>query len=517
MRIIIKAFGYWLAPASKRFYRSLMAPQQAQLAVQQRLINQLKKCEYGQHYQIQTAADWEKLPIVDYDTLKPWLKQSDTAQPVRSRLTSAPVLFHEVTSGSSGPRKQIPYTRRLLQSFNHLFCLWAYDLITHGPTFTTGKFYFSISPSFSKTKSAHKTTDDADYLSPWLRWLLRPFLVVAPPAETPEDFKCQLAQTLLLEKDLEIISIWSPSFLTAQLSYIQAHRERLYERLHKRMGEARSQFLRQPMIPWSQLWPQLKLISCWDSVTAADGAATLQAYFPNTFVQGKGLLATEAPMTLPLIAAQGQVPLLDDVYFEFLDSQGQCHPLHQLAIGQTYEVVISQLGGLYRYRMGDVIKTTHYFLNTPCLAFQGRGDTVSDLVGEKLTFQFVSDLLDKLDISNVSFQSLVAVQQPTPHYALLLENTLTGKERGCQLDAIATQLETGLCEAFHYRLARQLDQLDPSCVILSNNLAEQLATFQAQSGQRWGDIKHTKLGKTYPNLDFLKCDRSSGLKHTQWS
>ncbi|MEL7330960.1 MAG: GH3 auxin-responsive promoter family protein, partial [Cyanobacteria bacterium J06560_2] len=417
MRKLIKAFSRLLAPTSRRFYAALEDPQRVQREIQQRLIAQLTACEYGKHYQVRSIQDWTKLPIVDYEDMQPWIARTHTE---RNVLTGDRILFYEPTSGSSGPVKQIPYTRSLRSAFNTLFCIWAYDLITKGPSFSSGKLYFSITPSFSKT-SPTGTSDDADYLNPWLRWLLKPFLVIAPSAETPEDFKDKLAQTLLLAADLEIISVWSPSFLTAQLDYIQAHRERLDKLLVGQLSEARSHLLLQSQIPWSELWPQLKLISCWDSTTAADGAVGLRDRFPHTFVQGKGLLATEAPMTVPLIDAKGHVPLSNDVFFEFEDSHGQCHTIDQLEPGQIYTVIISQMGGLYRYRIGDRVRVTHYFLQSPCLEFCGRGQDVSDLAGEKLTVQFVSDVLSQLDLSGANFQSLVPVRTPKDHYVLLLD------------------------------------------------------------------------------------------------
>ncbi len=495
MHRLIKAFGYLLAPASKRFYAALEQPEQAQQLVQQRLIAQLKNCEYGRQFNIRTCEDWHRLPIVDYDDLQPWIDQS-TAK--RSPLTPEPILFYEPTSGSRGPVKQIPYTRSLRQSFSHLFCIWAHDLITHGPKFSTGKLYFSISPSFSDTAG---TTDDSDYLDLWLRWLLKPFLVISPQAKTPEKFKQNLACTLLQAESLEIISIWSPSFLIAQLDYIQQHREQLHERLKGQLSEDRRQVLlseESPDICWSKLWPQLKLISCWDSVIAADGAAGLKSRFPNTLIQGKGLLATEAPMTVPLIAAKGQVPLLNEVFFEFEDSQGQCHALHQLKIGETYEVIISQQGGLYRYRMGDRVQVTHYFLKTPCLKFVGRGKDISDLVGEKLNIQFVSNAISQLNLSESQFQSLVPVHEPKPHYMLLLDRA----EK--EASSISQQLESLLCESHHYQLARQLDQLAPARVIVSSTAAEQLSAKKMASGQRWGDIKHAQLELAVKDLSWLE-------------
>jgi len=499
VRRVIKAFGQLLSPMSRRFYKALENPQQAQKVVQQRLVNQLKACEYGQKYQVNCIEDWHRLPIVTYEDLQPWIPHPHESRRQKIGLTPEPILFYEPTSGSSGPRKQIPYTRTLRCAFNHLFCLWAHDLIVNGPEFTKGKLYFSISPSFAKSDATQGTTDDADYLDPWLRWLLRPFLVMAPPAHTPEDFKNKLAQTLLKAADLEIISIWSPSFLTAQLDYIQRHRQRLAIALKGTLSPKRLAILQQQNIVWADLWPALKLISCWDSVTAADGASVLRAQFPQALIQGKGLLATEAPITIPLIAAKGCVPLLTDVYFEFEDGDGQLYALHELTVGQTYEVIISQMGGLYRYRMGDLVKVTHYFHNTPCLEFVGRGNAVSDLVGEKLHIQFVSDVLASLDLSPSNFQSLVPVRQPKDHYVLLLDKV------NRDVDVLAQKLEKALCESFHYQLARQLGQLHSVRVIVCPTAAEQIAVARSTAGQRWGDIKYSKLSKVfYSSLSFLK-------------
>ena len=493
MRGFIKTFEYLLTPASRRFHTALADPQKAQHKVQQRLVNQLKNCEYGRQFNIGTCDDWHQLPIVDYDALQPWIDRSTAKQ---GPLTPEPILFYEPTSGSRGPVKQIPYTRSLRRSFNHLFCVWAHDLIAHGPKFSTGKLYFSISPSFSNSNAAG-ITDDADYLDPWLRWLLKPFLVMSPPAKTPEAFKNNLALTLLQSASLEIISVWSPSFLMVQLDYIQQHREQLYEGLKGRMSQERLCLLLQDEIPWPELWPQLKLISCWDSVTAADGAAGVRSLFPQVLVQGKGLLATEAPMTVPLIAAKGQVPLLNEVFFEFEDGKGECYELHQLEVEKTYEVIISQMGGLYRYRMGDRVQVTHYFQQTPCLKFVGRGKDVSDLVGEKLHLQFVSDAIDRLNLSVAGFQSLVPVHQPKAHYVLLLSHA------DCETDSIARQLESFLCESFHYRLARELNQLAPADVIISKAIPERLSIVKAQSGQRWGDIKHARLESPIAGIESL--------------
>ena len=55
-------------------------------------------------------------------------------------LTHEKVKFYETTSGSTGAKKQIPYTKSLLSSFQNMFLLWAHDLLFHsGLNLKSGK------------------------------------------------------------------------------------------------------------------------------------------------------------------------------------------------------------------------------------------------------------------------------------------------------------------------------------------------------------------------------------------
>jgi hypothetical protein len=461
-----------------------LQPQKAQRDLQTALIQQLTQSDYGQSLGITSVDDWQKIPIITYEDLRPWIENEHT-------LSSEPILFYEKTSGSSGPAKRIPYTRPLRQSFNTLFCIWAHDLITHGPNFKTGKVYMCISPKLlAPGESDTGLQDDSDYLDPWLQWLLRPFLVSPPDAhkpQSPEVFQTNLCKTLLLEENLEIISIWSPSFLTVQLDYIQAHRQILRSQLSGQLSAERSQLLNTETIDWEALWPQLKLISCWDSAMAADQVSGLQTHFPNTQIQGKGLLATEAPMTIPLTAAKGCVPLVTEVFFEFEDEAGEIHLLHELELGQTYSVIISQKGGLYRYRICDLIQPTHTYQSTPCLRFVGRSHNTSDLVGEKLTLDFVSQVINWLELSASSFKCLVPSVSPTPHYTLLIDHN----DRSNQELAVA--LDQFLCKNVHYCQARLLGQLQPAQVVCSNDMRQRLMEYHYYQGKRPGEVKYPHL------------------------
>jgi hypothetical protein len=481
---LIQLFGQVLTPAAHPFHRSLSNPEAAQHCIQQRIGDRLIASAYGQALGVRSIEDWQQVPIVEYTDLLPWIGLSPAKH---CQLTPEPILFYERTSGTSGTAKLIPYTRSLRRSFNHAFCVWASDLIRHGPQFRTGKLYFCISPQFHG--AAHPSepsglANDSQYLDRWLQWVLRPFWVTVPQTgQSVEAFKWQLALALLQAEDLEVISIWSPSFLTVMLDFIQTHREELRRSL--RISAQRDRFLQSPAIPWQQVWSNLKLISCWDSAMAADAAQGLRSQFPTVLVQGKGLLATEAPVTIPLLAANGYVPVLDQVFFEFEAEEGLVQRLHQVQVGKIYSLIVSQLGGLYRYRLGDRVQVTHLYQNTPCLEFAGRGSHTSDLVGEKLHITFVVEVLRQLQLT-ATFQTLVPTTQPC-RYVLLLDQATASAE------AIAQQLDRLLEQSPHYRHARLLGQLAAPQVIVSTQVSQWLTAQALQAGKTWGDVKHSQL------------------------
>jgi hypothetical protein len=80
-------------------------------------------------------------------------------------------------------------------------------------------------------------------------------------------------------------------------------------------------------------------------------------------------------------------------YYEFLpladiDSAApQTVGIEELQQGECYEVLVSSRAGLYRYRLGDVIRIVDFDGNAPVFIFDHRVGTVLDIVGEKTTEQ----------------------------------------------------------------------------------------------------------------------------------
>lgn len=495
------------------FQRRLKNPKETQRSLLNRLHKDYVFTQRARSFPWKTVDAFSTvLPIVDYDDIESDIhRQKETKEPV---CTSQPVLFYEKTAGSRGPNKLIPYTSRLKHSFSRMFTLWVGDLLWEAAPLKTGQIYMSITEPQSESVDGLSENDvgledDRDYLSKGWATLLSPFWITAPRASPSDDLHrsmLQLAVTLIDAGRLEIISIWSPSFLLAQLTFMQDHWSEILDspsthrspwarrHISKRRETLRAQFSSGDKLTFEHIWPHLKIISCWDSAHSSEGADAIRALFPNVLVQGKGLLATEAPMTIPFqrlyANGLGMVPLIDEVYFEFEEEDGAIRLIHELEEDKRYGVIISQQSGLLRYRMGDDVRVNGWAEKTPLLEFLGKGQAWSDLVGEKLSETFVEETLEELGFS-AGYRALVPQQGQLPYYLLLVD------ECASDLTRVVTDLDAAFRRSHHYDVARRLSQLGPPQVFAHPRAYDILVATWVKSGRKWGDMKPSIL---YPSL-----------------
>jgi hypothetical protein len=468
------------APRAAAFARALARPADAQSTVLGRITRLSAGTEYGRMLGLRAncaADDYRaRVPIADYDRLRPWIEQQRAkGGPV---LTPGRTRCYEPTSGSGGPAKSIPYNDALLASFRALFSIWTHDLLANALRLRSAKTFISAS---SPVRGREGFADDSQYLGNLMRLVLGRFLVLPPRMDDPGAFRDALALALVAEPDLEIISVWNPSYLLILLEHFEEHRGRLCGGLPP---SRRAVLLREPLC-WRDVWPSLQLLSCWREGAAEAPARRLVQLFPHARLQGKGLLATEAPVTVPLVAAQGCVPLVDEVFMELEDEQGRSRLLHEAQAGERYALIISHGGGLLRYRLGDRVHVAGWYLDTPILAFAGRADSVADLVGEKLDEALVGRVLRILAPAG-AFCTLVPVlpEEGRPYYRLLTDQA--------QPD-LAAALDHALMESFRYREARMLGQLEAVRVTCRSDMRRTLHDALVASGMKAGDIKDRAL------------------------
>ena len=406
----------------------------------------------------------------------------------------------------------------MLGSFSHLFKVWCYDLLQYGPKLQWGSTWYSISPQFGEPQKTPSGVpegfkDDRQYLSGVLGKVIGVFFPVCPKVQklkNPDDFFFVLACYLLSAEKLEIISIWNASFLTKVLETITQNREQIVEALAKKKmsvdglsfrftcGPRRLAFLKETQ-EFSKIWPHLKVISCWKDSHAIHEAAKIELLFPGVLIQGKGLLSTEAPVSIPLVNDQGAVPLCDEVFFEFIDLKtGKIHFLWNIEKGHCYEVVITQKAGLLRYKSSDIVKVMGFSDNLPLLKFQGRSGQLVDLKGEKLHLDRIRNALKALGYED-HFLALPILNETThsASYRILLEPH--------KKEITSENLDSELRKNHHYGLARNLKQLEKAEVSILEEIDRHTQEFyQVAKGMKLGDIKPTQIIKCPKEArDFL--------------
>ncbi|MCQ4167660.1 GH3 family domain-containing protein [Tahibacter harae] len=470
------------APRAQRFDAALDDPATAQAAALARMVRAGAATQYARAHGLRAddgmAEFRSKIPLCTYAELAPWIARQQ-AEPGGAVLTPGRVRCHEPTSGSGGTVKRIPYNTALLRSFRSLFAIWAADLLRHSLRPRSGRLFASVSPRLGA--AAQGLADDRDYLGPAQRLLLGRFLLTPPGgAADLAQFRHRLAVTLLSCAELEVISIWNPSYLLVLLDWVEQREDSLLQQLPARPRRV----LENEADPWPLLWPRLQLVSCWTAAAAAAPARQLARRLPQAQLQGKGLLATEAPLTLPLHGAGGCVPLLDEVFLEFEEAGGGCRLLHELEADGEYGLVVTQPGGLLRYRLGDRVRCSGFYRATPLLEFLGRSDAVADLVGEKLHEDSAAQALQAVFGDGPALLLPLQPAQGQPYYLCLAENAPAGA---------AAALDAQLCKALRYAEARALEQLRSVQVIVLPQLRAQLLDYWSGAGLRLGDIKDRRL------------------------
>jgi hypothetical protein len=437
------------------------------------------------------------------------------------------------TSGSSGARKLIPYTGALLGEFQRGIGPWIVDLF-RDPILRGGRAYFSISPAIEEDEHGAAVPvgfdDDTAYLGRGAERIVARALAVPGCVRHIADvdaFRYTTLLFLLAAEDLALVSVWHPSFLALLLGALGPHWERLLADLERgsfrppgavpepwRNALARAlrpnpgraaELRRRDPARVRELWPRLALVSCWGDGPAEDALAELRALLPGVALQRKGLISTEAFVTLPFrdahpLAVRGH-------FFEFLDERGHAHAADEVESGAEYALAVTTGGGLYRYQTGDRVAVEGFLGRTPSLRFTGRADHVVDLRGEKLDERFVGGVLRRL-LSGQALEVAFALLAPVhgagaTGYALFLECA------GDPSATLAAELDAALSANPHYAWAVRLGQLAPARAFRVRQGAH--AVFlerQRELGRRLGDVKPACLS---PLDGWERCFRGHWL------
>jgi hypothetical protein len=518
-RIPTLVHGAWLGaslPAYLRFARALHAPERAQAAVLQRIVQRGKHGGLGRLYgleRVDSAVEFRaRVPETRYEDYQAYIEAIRRGE--ARVLTAEPVERLVPTSGSTAARKLIPYTRGLRREMSQALGAWIGDLFSRRPALIGGPAYWSVSPAMDVDEDAAVPIgfdSDAAYLGRALEPLVTQVLVapdVLRHARPLASFRYATLRLLLGCADLRLISVWHPSFFSLLWEQRGRWFERLVRDVHEgtlqpeeplpeRVSAGLTRRLRadrerarelERLGPESRpraVWPRLELVSAWGDAAAARPLAALERELGGVEVQRKGLLSTEAFVSIPF---GGRYPLAVTAHFlELRDDAGRLVLVHEAEPEGEYEIVVTTSGGLYRYRTGDRVRVEGFVGQTPSVRFLGRGDQVVDQVGEKLHEAFVvASLAHALPATGGPGFAMLAPDHDRAGYTLYVDH-MPGP------DALA-RLEEALRENPHYAYARDLGQLGAlRLFIIEGNAHEAYLERRRALGSTLGDIKPAAL------------------------
>lgn len=464
------------------------------LSLEERQGQWLKACiarnsntEFGRQYAfgaIKSVGDFlRKVPLCEYKDLRPAIERIANGAP-DVLFAGRPVAF-ERTGGSSGGAKLIPYTADSLLDFRRALLRWLHDAVRRY-RLTAGTAYWALSPA---TRQAECTAGgvpiglpDGAYFGSEAGELFASLSAVPVELAAETDVAAWQRETLywlVRRHDLALVSVWSPSFFTALLDALPQHGGALLARLSLDDAPAADRLRRWLSTGDARLlWPDLRLISCWSDASSRPYFQRLRALLPQAAFQPKGLLSTEAVVTIPN-EADRPVLAVDSGFYEFIDDDESVRCAWQLQQDECYEVVLTSAGGLYRYRTGDRVRCMGHADHLPVLRFVGRNGLASDLVGEKLTDEFVAGCLEGAPGFNV----LLPKTDP-PGYLLVHQG-----DSSPDLESI----DAALCRNPQYAYARRMNQLRPLGELVVPDALERFTAHAVSSGRRLGDVKVPSL------------------------
>ncbi len=480
--------AWWAAslPGAAAFAAALNDPERAQRDLLRRYLRRNANTLFGREHRLDrvTSVDAYRraVPARDYDGLVPWIDRIAAGE--QGVLTAERVTRFVPSSGSTRAAKWVPYTAGLSAEFNRAVGPWIADLYGRRPWLAGGPAYWSVTPVVPVAAGTSAVPvgfdDDAAYLGGVRRRLVDAAMAVPSAVRHVHDFDAFRLATLrhlIGRADLRLISVWHPSFLELLLDFAAGHWDELMASVPDRR---RAADLAATGPDWAAVWPRLGLVSCWADAHAAGPAAALARRLPHAEVQPKGLLATEAFVSVPFAGAW---PLAVRSHLLEFEDDGRPVDAADLRAGGEYDVVVTTAGGLWRYRLGDRVRCDGHLGRTPSVRFVGRRDLVVDRFGEKLSEGFVGGV-----VRGLVGQAPFALLAPDgAGYTLFVE--------GCNgVGRLAGPLDGALSDNPHYRYCRTLGQLAAArvFVVAGGGYAAYLAR-RVEGGQRVGDVKPVAL------------------------
>ncbi len=408
-----------------------------------------RNSEYGRKYgfsEVKSLEDYRsKVPLSDFDDYRGYVDRI-VKHGEQKLLTSRRIHYLATTSGTVRELKLIPQIPASYIPYFKCICMYLNDLVhalrARGVSAFSAKGFLVteiiMSPVSERVKGGVgriRTGGVSSYAADGMKLFLPLFTQL--PREVfgsgeIGDMKYVKARFGLMDRELKYFGGVFMSALTDMMDYIKENagllirdiengtidpsiemsdgmRAKLIKRLRpdpERAAELREIFSSSGETPLvSRLWPKMSYVV---SVGSAD--------FEPFTKKMRSMCSDDVSFSYAMYAASegligcamrpedsSYLLLLDSGFYEFLPvdektGQGVGDPLlmHELETGKRYEIIVTNLAGLYRYCLRDVVRVTGFEGETPYIEFGYRANHITDICGVHLTGEYLAEAVYRL-------------------------------------------------------------------------------------------------------------------------
>ncbi|XP_042506968.1 probable indole-3-acetic acid-amido synthetase GH3.1 [Macadamia integrifolia] len=542
-------------------------------AVQEKVLGEIltrnAETEYLRRFKLNGATDREtfksKVPIITYEDLQPEIQR--IANGDRSAILSGHPISEFLTSSgtSAGERKLMPTIQEELDRRQFLYNLLMPVMNLYVPGLDTGKgLYFLFVKSETKTpggllarpvltsyyKSDHFKTRPYD-----------PYNVYTSPNEAilcSDSFQSMYTQMLCgLYQQKEVLRVGAvfASGLLRAIRFFQLHWRQLAHDIatgtlnpkisDPSIRECMSSVLRtNPELAefitkecsgenWegiiSRIWPNTKYLDVIVTGAMAQYIPTLNYYSGGLPLACTMYASSECyfglnlkPMCKPSEVSYTIMPNM--AYFEFLpheptasglsrDSPPRLVDLVDVEVGKEYELVITTYAGLYRYRVGDILRVTRFYNSAPQFHFVRRKNVLLSIDSDKTdeaelqkAVENASELLREYNTSVVEYTSFADTKSIPGHYVIYWELLVKDPENAPTeevMDQCCLAMEESLNSV--YRQGRVADNsIGPLEIrVVKSGTFEELMDYAISRGASINQYKVPRCVNFTPIMELL--------------
>ena len=381
--------------------------------------------------QIKSVEDFKKKhPITNYENYRSLIEEIASTGNYTQLVAESITLFQE-TSGTTGRSKLIPRTKTLFSTFQKSFQACT----------TTAKNYYQPnkidSQNYRGLSLSHalplKTTPSGIPRGTGTSGGLKQSKIVqkiislsfsSPPSvflipDYQSAYYCHLLFALLGELKIGYISANFSSNVLEAMQLLEEKWQQLLEDIEhgqlcqdlnldsslrkelKNMLQPNPVLAQKLQIEFEKgfenivprIWPQLSYVGCITTGSMELYKEKLKFYLGDVPLYSHGYGASESWLGVNLKPEReppAYVITPHAAFFEFIPVEEidlelpSTRDLSSLEIGKNYEVVVTTVAGLYRYRLGDIVKCVDYYNQSPMVEFLYRRGSLLNIAGEKV-------------------------------------------------------------------------------------------------------------------------------------